>query len=500
MVVTTINQGRSSSCVACTRRCMEQGARRPCIRVAEDAKGEQTEIPCEDDGTVLLSTVTAQFPGACSLRYRNPVNRCMRGVRLVEETDASSAVKIKRAATNTSDLIVLGLPWKTTEQDLKDYFSAYGELIMAQVKKDAQTGHSRGFAFIRFTDYKAQVKVMSLRHKIDGRWCHCKLPNSKQSPDEPICSHKVYVGRCTEDMTAEELRHFFTQYGEVVDVFVPKQFRAFAFVAFADDQVAQSLCGEDLIIKGFSVHVSAAKDYSESPLESGDRFPGPIFGNWGYPNNRPNNSGLAHNQFGYNTFSVFNYRKYGWDSIWFEMFLSTETPVVGSVSGSELTLNNVQLHLKSDFTPVVNHVAFDTFVNAVRIDLETLKTSGDEGMCVKRNMRLEETKALKELSNNPCLTIKPADKGGAVVVMNTTDYVDEVYRQLNDENVYRRLSGETTLDVKTRLNYHRYSFRKKRLDLPVSKHFTEARHTEKDLRFRVIDQVAMPRRGGDRFS
>lgn len=42
------------------------------------------EIPSEDDGTVLLSTVTAQFPGACGLRYRNPVSQCMRGVRLVE--------------------------------------------------------------------------------------------------------------------------------------------------------------------------------------------------------------------------------------------------------------------------------------------------------------------------------------------------------------------------------------------------------------------------------
>lgn len=42
------------------------------------------EIPSEDDGTVLLSTVAAQFPGACGLRFRSPVSQCMRGVRLVE--------------------------------------------------------------------------------------------------------------------------------------------------------------------------------------------------------------------------------------------------------------------------------------------------------------------------------------------------------------------------------------------------------------------------------
>ncbi|XP_075695487.1 TAR DNA-binding protein 43 [Rhinoderma darwinii] len=298
------------------------------IRVAEDENEEPMEIPSEDDGTVLLSTVTAQFPGACGLRYRNPVNQCMRGVRLVEgilhapesgwgnlvyvvnypkdnkrkmdETDASSAVKIKRAVTKTSDLIVLGLPWKTTEQDLKDYFSTFGEVIMVQVKKDAKTGHSKGFGFVRFTEYETQVKVMSQRHMIDGRWCDCKLPNSKQSPDEPMRSRKVFVGRCTEDMTADELRQFFTQYGEVVDVFIPKPFRAFSFVTFADDQVAQSLCGEDLIIKGVSVHVSTAEpkhnNSNRIPLERGGRFPGANFTTQGYPNNRPQSAGLGNNQ------------------------------------------------------------------------------------------------------------------------------------------------------------------------------------------------------------
>lgn len=54
------------------------------IRVAEDESEEPMEIPSEDDGTVLLSSVSAQFPGACGLRYRNPESQCMRGVRLVE--------------------------------------------------------------------------------------------------------------------------------------------------------------------------------------------------------------------------------------------------------------------------------------------------------------------------------------------------------------------------------------------------------------------------------
>jgi len=53
--------------------------------------------------------------------------------RKMDEIDAASAVKVKRGFQKTSDLIVLGLPWKTSEQDLKDYFTTFGEVIMVQV-------------------------------------------------------------------------------------------------------------------------------------------------------------------------------------------------------------------------------------------------------------------------------------------------------------------------------------------------------------------------------
>ncbi|XP_060930328.1 TAR DNA binding protein, like isoform X1 [Limanda limanda] len=278
------------------------------IRVAEEENEEPMEIPSEDDGTVLLSSVAAQFPGACGLRYRNPESQCMRGVRLVEgvlnapendwgslvyvvnypkdnkrkmdEIDAASAVKVKRGFQKTSDLIVLGLPWKTSEQDLKDYFTTFGEVIMVQVKRDAKTGNSKGFGFVRFTEYETQTKVIAQRHMIDGRWCDCKLPNSRNfpfdcpsqaCPDEPMRSRKIFVGRCTEDMSTDELRQYFMQYGEVTDVFIPKPFRAFAFVTFADDQVAQALCGEDLIIKGISVHISNAEPKHNNSRQMMDR-------------------------------------------------------------------------------------------------------------------------------------------------------------------------------------------------------------------------------------
>lgn len=43
--------------------------------------------------------------------------------------------KMKRveAQKKCSDLIILGLPWRSTEEDVKEYFEQYGELVLVQV-------------------------------------------------------------------------------------------------------------------------------------------------------------------------------------------------------------------------------------------------------------------------------------------------------------------------------------------------------------------------------
>lgn len=54
------------------------------IQVAEDFQDEPIELPLEEDGTLLLSTLQGQYPGACGLKYRNPDNKAIRGIRLNE--------------------------------------------------------------------------------------------------------------------------------------------------------------------------------------------------------------------------------------------------------------------------------------------------------------------------------------------------------------------------------------------------------------------------------
>ncbi|XP_076438510.1 TAR DNA-binding protein 43-like isoform X2 [Babylonia areolata] len=294
------------------------------LQVAEDINEEAIEIPSEADGTLLLTTLSAQFPGSCGLKYKSETG-AYRGIRLAEgvlyppdgiwgnhqyiavfaknskrkgeDGFGSQAKKRMIDPSKCSDLIVLGLPWKSTEDDLKTYFSQFGDLVLVQVKRDARTGQSKGFGFIRYSNPESQVKCMSQRHMIDGRWCDVSFPNSKEGNNQ-IMNRKVFVGRCTEDITADDLRTYFSSFGEVVDVFIPKPFRAFAFVTFADAEVAQTLCGEDHIVRGTSVHISNASpksfDKSGGPKAGGAAGPGALMGMQGKGNGdgMPGNLGM----------------------------------------------------------------------------------------------------------------------------------------------------------------------------------------------------------------
>ena len=60
-------------------------------------------------------------------------------------------------------LFVGGIPWKASDQDLRDLFAAYGEVVSANIVKDKLTGRSRGFGFVEMaTGEQAQAAIKAL--------------------------------------------------------------------------------------------------------------------------------------------------------------------------------------------------------------------------------------------------------------------------------------------------------------------------------------------------
>ena len=98
---------------------------------------------------------------------------------------------------NFSDLIVLGLPFKLTEKELRyvsirqidsvnatriefrEYFEQFGTVALAEIKRK-DSGNSKGFGFVRMDSMEGQIRVLNKPvHTIGNRKCQVKVPLSK---------------------------------------------------------------------------------------------------------------------------------------------------------------------------------------------------------------------------------------------------------------------------------------------------------------------------------
>ncbi|KAK4042071.1 hypothetical protein C8A01DRAFT_44847 [Parachaetomium inaequale] len=70
-----------------------------------------------------------------------------------------------------SKLFIGGLAWHTEEGTLRQKFEEFGEVEEAVVVKDRDTGRSRGFGFVRYTNEEDAQKAISAMNNVefDGR-------------------------------------------------------------------------------------------------------------------------------------------------------------------------------------------------------------------------------------------------------------------------------------------------------------------------------------------
>ncbi len=102
---------------------------------------------------------------------------------------------------------------------------------------------------------------------------------------------------------------------------------------------------------------------------------------------------------------------------------------------------------KSKFSPVCENPSSQTFCRVVEKEvLDKYKTN-----LPYSNLTHNESLAIQELSRDKDIIIKPADKGGAIVVQNMADYKKEAYHQLNDEQFYRKLKINPTSDFQKKI-------------------------------------------------
>uniref|UniRef100_A0A2M3Z4X8 Putative rna-binding protein squid n=1 Tax=Anopheles braziliensis TaxID=58242 RepID=A0A2M3Z4X8_9DIPT len=152
-------------------------------------------------------------------------------------------------------LFVGGLSWETTDKELKEHFGTYGDIESINVKTDPVTGRSRGFAFIVYKQADSIDKVVAAGDHV--------INNKKVDPKKAKARHgKIFVGGLTSDISDDEIKTFFGQFGTIVEVEMPfdkqkNQRKGFCFITYDSMQVVnellktpkQTICGKEVDVK-----------------------------------------------------------------------------------------------------------------------------------------------------------------------------------------------------------------------------------------------------------
>jgi len=161
-------------------------------------------------------------------------------------------------------LFVGGLSWETTEDDLKSYFETWGKVAHCIIKLDKMTGNSRGFGFVTMETEELLKKVLQVSE-------HC-LKNKKidPKPAKPTkeANKKIFVGGLAPEVTEEQIKEYFAQFGHVESVDLPfdtpkAKRKPYVFLSFSTEEAAKNAImneKQDVLGSKCDVRMAVPKD------------------------------------------------------------------------------------------------------------------------------------------------------------------------------------------------------------------------------------------------
>ncbi|XP_020292688.1 RNA-binding protein squid isoform X3 [Pseudomyrmex gracilis] len=156
-----------------------------------------------------------------------------------QESQEDRSTGVSEDSLNDRKLFVGGLSWETTDKELREHFSSYGDIESINVKTDPNTGRSRGFAFIVFAKAESLDKIMAAGDHV--------INNKKVDPKKAKARHgKIFVGGLSTELSDDDIKNFFSQFGNIVEVEMPfdktkNQRKGFCFITFESEQVVNEL-------------------------------------------------------------------------------------------------------------------------------------------------------------------------------------------------------------------------------------------------------------------
>ncbi|GLT50149.1 hypothetical protein SLA2020_236560 [Shorea laevis] len=161
-------------------------------------------------------------------------------------------------------LVVLGIPWDVDTDGLREYMINFGDLEDCIVMKERSTGRSRGFGYVTFASADDAKNALSSEHFLGNRMLEVKIATPKEemrAPKKKVT--RIFVARIPPSVTESAFRSHFENYGEITDLYMPKDqvskaHRGIGFITFASAESVESLMTDTHELGGYTVVVDRA--------------------------------------------------------------------------------------------------------------------------------------------------------------------------------------------------------------------------------------------------
>jgi len=243
---------------------------------------------------------------------------------------ALTPINLDEIPNDPGKMFIGGLSWQTTPENVREYFSQFGDVAEVMVMKDPATRRSRGFGFITFSNSASVNKVLAYpAHQLDGKLIEPKVAvPRKTNPKLVMRTKKIFVGGLSATTSLEDVKAYFEQFSKVKESMlaydkVTNRHRGFGFVTFDNEDVVDKICE----IHFHEINGKMVESKKAFPKEPRTMGLGGLYTNLSPPLNiSPGRFDNVNNNLLYNRYNAINqyYNTTASDTTGYDRYINTE--------------------------------------------------------------------------------------------------------------------------------------------------------------------------------
>ncbi|KAM5438553.1 Protein phosphatase PP2A regulatory subunit B [Microsporum ferrugineum] len=148
--------------------------------------------------------------------------------------------KFEEMKANFTNIYVKNVEQDVTDEEFRALFEKYGDITSATLSRDNETGKSRGFGFVNFSDHEAASAVVEglNEYELKGQKLYVGRAQKKHEREEELRKQyeaariekaskyqgvNLYIKNLSDDIDDEKLRELFSSYGNITSAKVMRE-------------------------------------------------------------------------------------------------------------------------------------------------------------------------------------------------------------------------------------------------------------------------------------